>query len=244
MGERVSVRDGILPIIIVVSHGADEPYIDTIAEVIADKIDCYAVINRGWERADKVDIANDKANCNNIAHCKEDVVKDEFLDPLLRYAYRCQKTIIAAGNVLSRFLLNPVVLHIHGCGDDIRTVAKNNKLDFILGTGLGKPDRNTCQLWRKNALAWTLLQKGVNAWEGKAGGRFAAWGKDNLNQLFHHPGYQGLAESIQIEIVRSPWRESETRAKATGSILADVLKELIKLPDFTQFNGDLGIGQC
>lgn len=246
MGERVSVREGILPMVIVAPHGYDDPQTDLIAETLAEKLDCYAVLNHGWERADVVDADIDKANCNSISQIHEDVVKDEFLDPVLRYMHRSSKTIAAyrAGGGWCAFLRNPLMVTIHGAGNDIRNkAAKKVELDFILGTGAGNPARPSCQAWRKNALAWTLINKGVHVWEGKAGGAFAAWGKDNLNQLFVHK-YPNVGESLQIEIVRSPWRETPARATATGSILADAFKELLKMVDFTQFQGDLGISSC
>lgn len=244
MGERVSVRDGILPVVVVAPHGFDDPYTDIIAETIANRLDCYAVINCGWEREDKVDVNNDKANCNSIAHCHEDVVKDEFLDPLIRYIHRSNKTIYAAGGLggTCPFLKKTVMLTIHGAGDQARVIAKNPKLDFILGTGLGKPPRPTCESWRKTAFAYYLVNKGVNVWEGKAGGGYAAWGKDNLNQLFVGK-YPGLAESIQIEIIRKPWRENEKRAEGTGNVIADTIKEVLKIHDISQFKADLGVPQ-
>ena len=244
MAERVSVRDGILPIIVVAPHGPDDPRTDIIAETIAARIDCHAVINNGWERATSVDVANDKANCNSISHCHEDVVKDEFLDPILRYAYRSSRTIAAARNIsISQFLYTPLLITIHGAGDNARNLAKSTKLDFIFGNGNGSPNRHSCSIWRKNALVWALVNKGINVWEGKGGGTYAAWGKDNLNQLFFGK-YPGVGESLQIEIVRVPWRVDDKRAVATGCILADAIKEVLKIKDFSPFNGDLGLPSC
>ena len=76
--ERVSVIEGKSPIIIVAPHGykGDDENTDLIAEEIANALHCYAVINRGWERSDSVDFMKDKADCNNVYHCKEDVVRE------------------------------------------------------------------------------------------------------------------------------------------------------------------------
>jgi hypothetical protein len=244
MGERVCIRDGSLPIIIVAPHGVDDPYTDIIAESIADRLDCHAVINCGWERADKVDVDNDKANCNSIAHCNEDVVKDEFLNPILRYVNRSVKTINnnSARNGLgghNLFCNVPLMITIHGAGDQARTLAKSTKLDFILGVGNGNPPRVTLPIWKKNVLAWKLMDKGVHVWEGKSGGGYAAWGKDNLNQLVGKLN----ANSLQIEIVRKPWRESETRSFVTGIVIADAIKEILQMSDFSKFKVDMGISQ-
>jgi hypothetical protein len=62
--ERVSITSGKQPILIVSPHGYknDDENTATVAEAIASVLNCYAVINRGWERADDVDIFNDKAD--------------------------------------------------------------------------------------------------------------------------------------------------------------------------------------
>ena len=149
VAERVSVREGVLPLVIVAPHGPDDPFTDTIAETMAEEIDAYAVLNHGWERADAVDPQNDKANCNSIKHCHEDVVKDEFLD-LLRFVYRSRKTIFAAK--LCPFLQAPLMITIHGVGNDIRNQVKV-PVDMVLGTGDGQSfsphvccveERSTC----------------------------------------------------------------------------------------------------
>ena len=65
--EKVSVLEGTIPALIIAPHGFknDDLNTDLIAEEIATDLSAYAVINRGWERADKVDWFNDKADCNN-----------------------------------------------------------------------------------------------------------------------------------------------------------------------------------
>ena len=91
--EKVSVLEGTIPALIIAPHGFknDDLNTDLIAEEIATDLSAYAVINRGWERADKVDWFNDKADCNNLKHCHEDVVKDEFLLPIMRYVIQILK---------------------------------------------------------------------------------------------------------------------------------------------------------
>lgn len=247
--ERVSVLDGTIPLLVVAPHGVDDASTDIIAEVMATKLNCHAVINRGWERADNIDVNNDKGNCNSIAHCHQPVIKDEFLDPLLRYMHRSAKTIYVsnskAANRLPVFLSNhkPLMISIHGVGDQIRTKLKDNNVDFILGVGNGKPPRPTCGIWRLNALAWTLTNRGIHPWQGQAGSPYAAWGQDNLTQLFNQK-HNGLGEAIQIEILRTPWRDSTKHAESTGDILAKVFLELMLLTNLNQFAGDLGIPKC
>ena len=134
--ERVSVKEGTLPIILLAPHGCNDANTDIIVDTAADKLDCYAVINNGWERSSTVDASQDKANCNNISHCHEDVVKDEFLDPILRYSNRCSRTVNVGRGSL--FMRKVIMLSIHGCGDDARVQAGDRNLDFIFGFGLGK----------------------------------------------------------------------------------------------------------
>lgn len=88
--ERVSVIRGKAPVIVVAPHGFEQDDQNTalIAESIANEINCYAVINRGWERCLDIDVLNDKADCNNVYHCKEDVVREEFLEPIVRFKSR------------------------------------------------------------------------------------------------------------------------------------------------------------
>ena len=64
--DRVTVIDGLEPIVVVAPHGFDDPNTDMLAEALATALNAYAVINHGWERDKKVDDANDKANCNSI----------------------------------------------------------------------------------------------------------------------------------------------------------------------------------
>lgn len=239
MAERVGVREGGIPIVCVAPHGLDDLHTDIIVEEISESLDCYAVINYGWKRSDAVDAQNDKANCNSISHCYEPVVKDEFLDPLLRYAHRSRRI---AQSQVGVFLSSPLMITIHGVGKSFPT-SLGKFPDMILGYGAGKPTRPSIQMWKKEALAYMILDKGVNVFEGRAGGLFTAWGKDNINQLFNQK-YPGLSESIQIEIVKTPWRDNEKHARATGSLLADILRKLIKMNDFSAFKSSLGLPSC
>lgn len=225
MNERVSVREGKIPIIIIAPHGYDDPHTDIIAEQIAETLDCYAVINRGWERSSTVDVFEDKANCNNISHIHKDVVKDEFLDPIRRYTTRLTKQIVKNSSI---FLQKVFILSIHGVSNTIRSV-ESQKIDIVLGYGAGKPNSYTCELWKKNNLAFLLRKKGrrMCVWEGRPGGAFAAWGKNNITQLYRKKYPENWIDSLQIEIVRSPWRDTPNKARITGCIIANALLELL-----------------
>ena len=137
--ERVSVIEGSIPVIVVAPHGfhGDDENTDLIAETIASTIDAYAVINRGWERGDTVDSFKDWADCNNVYHCKEDVVREEFLEPIIRFKNKILKKEQLA-----------YIFYIHGMGNRHRAVAKDPYLDAVLGYGAGKPNSFSCDIWQ------------------------------------------------------------------------------------------------
>ncbi len=86
MRERVTVIYGKKPFLLVAPHGADGDDINTaiIAEETALALGCNAVINRGFERSDNVDVDDDQANCNRVDHIIQPVVYDEFLKPIIK----------------------------------------------------------------------------------------------------------------------------------------------------------------
>jgi hypothetical protein len=121
--ERVSTHRGSIPAIVVVPHGFDDPNTIEIAEAIVDMTDAYAVINHGWERADQYDYYKDKANCNNILHLHNDVVQEEFLEPIINYT----------NHIYSAFAFHqPSIFIIHGVSNLVRKEA-GNALDMIVG---------------------------------------------------------------------------------------------------------------
>ena len=211
MGHRVSAIEGENPIIIVVPHGYDDPNTSIVGEQIIHELGAYGVINHGWERADKYDYYKDKANCNDINHLHEDVVKDEFLEPLLRFANK-----IGDSNVFI----------IHGVSNTIRNQASD--LDLIIGCGQGKPDSLTCERWYLDVFMEKLIKQGFNPYVGKAGGTYSGRKKSNLNQLFRlWPQYFNDAiYSLQIEVVRE-LRKDELTARSTGDMIANAIEDSI-----------------
>jgi len=128
MSLRVGYKKGTskVPAIIVAPHGYkyDDTNTDYIADTISNLLDCTHIINYGWERSDKFDYFKDKANCNNIEHIKEDVIKDEFLNPIIN----------SYNNYLNRGNL-PSIFIIHGVHDSIRNSPNAKYLDLIIGSG-------------------------------------------------------------------------------------------------------------
>jgi len=214
--ERVSIIEGKAPILLVAPHGAkcDDVNTDHVAEHAAGVLKCYAVINRGWERCEHVDYFSDKADCNNFSHMEE-VVKDEFLDPILRFRSRILKK---HGGML--------MFMIHGMSNDIRQKTGEGQLDMIIGYGAGTPASYSCELWRKDLFIFLMQQAGLTVWEGRAGGMMSGWTRNNMNQLFRKHYADPRVQSMQIEIVRD-LRNDYSMAELTAEYLSAAMQDLI-----------------
>lgn len=245
MRERVSTIIGKNPVILVAPHGADDINTDIIVEESAKLLNCFAVINRGFERSLDVDEENDKADCNKINHCKSDVVFDEFLKPILKF-----KDKIAQGS--SKFNIqnnstqhfpnfpnltygkygsfNPVhIFYIHGCGNAIHKKANEN-VGLIIGYGLGtKKDSLTCDIWRKNLFVelYRHYLKNADVFEGRGGGKYAGRDSNNMNQYFRKHDFDIKVQSMQIEF---PFdcRDNGVKAKATAISFATIVNNYCK----------------
>ena len=218
--ERVSVIEplDVEPVIILCPH--QEQYIGLITTEIAKKLKCYAVINRGWDRADTVDFMNDKANCNSIKHLYHDVVREEFLDPIYNFCHKIRK---------NQFI-NIYIFIIHGF---VVPRPATIEPDICLGFGSGAK-RLTCERWRKDAFAYSLQSEGFSVAAGKAKGRYAGAGKDNLNQLFKtdNPdwGVDNSIHSLQIEVDKE-WRENSIDASFCAEVISKGIETLVELGD-------------
>lgn len=220
--QRVKTIDGRLPIIVFAPHGFDgnDENTSIIAEAIAKQINASAVINLGWERSDTVDCLNDKADCNNVHHCHEDVVKDEILDPIMRFVQRAKATS------KSVYMLN-----IHGMSDSHRITAKD-KLDLVIGFGEGDPPSFSMDIWRKNFMMSRLMGFGINAYEGKPGGKFSGWAKSNMNQLFRKWYPDQRVQSVQVELTHEI-RSTKTMCLLTADYLATTIEDLMNTTNFS-----------
>src|SRR5262252_8302687 len=215
--ERVSIIEGRTPVLLVAPHGAkcDDVNTDHLAQHAANVLKAYAVINRGWERSEAVNYFEDKADCNNFNHM-EDVVRDEFLDPILRFRSR----ILKKHGAMFMFLL-------HGMSNDIRQKTGEPQLDMIVGYGAGTPPSYSCEIWRKDLFVYLLSQAGLTIWEGKPGGMMSGWTRNNMNQLFrkHYP--DARVQSMQIEIVRA-LRNDDSMAELTAEYLATAVQDFVR----------------
>lgn len=221
--ERVSILNGEIPVILVAPHGPDDKNTDHIVETIASEMDAFAVINRGWKRSKKFNYYSDQADCNNIRHVHEEVIKDEFLNPILRMVSKILKKIDS----------RVYIFNIHGCSDDVKIIANDQNLDIILGYGEGTPSSYTCDLRLKDAFAYFLENESFGVYEGKKRGRYSGRSRNNLNQLFKlwYPNQQPT-HSMQIEIVKE-LRDSEEMLQITCDGLIGAIDDLLLFDDTT-----------
>ena len=220
MQERVKHIMGNKPVILVCPHSADDTNTDIIAEEATKILNCYAVINKGFERADTVDVNKDIADCNRIDHVKQDVVYEEYLKPIIKYIKK-----ISLPHSKNSFDINPAyIFHIHGCGNHVHKEAKE-QIGVIIGYGLGsKKDSMTCEIWHKNLFInlWRSMFMTGEAYEGKGGGRYSGRDSNNMNQYFRKHENIDSVYSMQLEFPFS-MRNNEKAAKATGTTLAGVI---------------------
>lgn len=222
--ERVQIRHGKAPVLIFAPHGYDDDDENTalIAEHIAKTLNCYAVVNKGWERADVVDCFKDKGDCNNATQIhNDDVLKSEILDPLLRCYHK-----------IKRVHQTVYMFNIHGMSDRHRKLSGNSHLDIVVGFGAGSPNSYTCDLWRKNLFIYLLHKAGMTTFEGKAGGSMSGWSRNNMNQLFRKWYPDKYAQVMQLEIIHELRADPET-SLLCAEYIADCISNLITAKEFT-----------
>lgn len=222
-GQRVQIISGNNPIILVAPHGfsGDDENTGELVELMAKNMDCYGVINWGFERSDKTDHLNDKADCNNCHHCHEPVIKDEFLDPIIRYKNKILNT---------EELVH--IYYIHGMSNKHRKLANDPNLSMVIGYGAGSPNSFSCKLWQKDLLLHLLDKNGIVAYEGKKGGLMSGWSRSNMNQLFRKWYNEEEVKSMQIEIIYD-LRCNTVILQKTAAILSNVLCSMLRVGSFT-----------
>jgi len=221
--ERVSLVDiGKTPVLVVAPHAYefDDEQTGVIVTEIAQLTKGYAIINNGWKRSDQVDIFNDKADCNDVRHVHEDVVKQEFLDPIIRFKNR----ILREHPMVLMFL-------IHGMANRHRIIAGDSQMQMVIGCGNGNPPSYSCEPWRKDVLMHLLIQSGFHPYEGSKGGPMSGWARNNMNQLFRKWYNDQRVQSCQIEVIHE-LREDNDTAKLTASYLADAILSALNISSF------------
>lgn len=234
MRERVNVVQGKNPVLVIAPHGADALYTDLIASLVAEKANCYAVINQGFKRSETVDVNRDYADCDRVGHCTQDVVYDEFLKPILKIRNKVAKATFNA-TVDDDIAKKLLIVHIQGCSDAVHREA-NEQVDVIVGYGLGRDiDSLSCRKWRKNLLVdfWRNSTNWGEVYEGSGSGPYAGRDSNCLNQYFRKHQLDRRVESIQLTFPESA-RCSRRAAAITAATLVVLLKYMLQADDYKQ----------
>lgn len=217
---RVSCILGKAPVLFVCPYGQEESHTGTVAETAARCLGGNAVVNYGFLRADSVDVANDRADCNRVDHVRQDVVREEFLRPVQRTVSRlCDKFEGAAACAH--------VFVVRGCHD--APVSVGARVDVILGYGLGaKKHSLTCYDWRKSLFVdlWRH-HNGGHCYVGRGDGPFAGRDANTLNQYYRKHSLQYSVQSMQLTFPGC-LRSSSVAALSTGNQLALVVEDYLR----------------
>lgn len=218
--ERVKIISGESPVIVIAPHGFDDERTSIYVETITSVANCYGVINLGWEKSEEVDFMKDKADCNNVRHCHEDVVREEFLEPILRFKSK-----------ILRKSPEVYIFYIHGMSNRHRILANDPVMDMVIGTGVGTPNSITFDLWKKNFLIDKLENEGFTVYESAQGGPMSGWSRNNMNQLFRKWYHDESVQSIQIEIIYE-LRKSNPIARRAAEYMGQAILETIQARKF------------
>jgi hypothetical protein len=210
--QRVSKIKGEIPVLLVSPH-YEEENINFITELIAKEMSAFAVINRGWKKNKIFNYSKDLANCNNTSHIKNEVINEEFLEPILRFISYIKN------NIDDKILF----LNIHGCSNEIRKKTKAHDLDILLS--YGGVYSYCCELRIKDAFAYFLENDSLSVYEGKDK-VYSAQFRDHLSQIFRNYYPDKNINSIQIKIIeelRSDLEISEIFAQSLIGAIDDLL---------------------
>jgi hypothetical protein len=216
--ERVSIIEGKKPVIFVSPHIEDKNTA-IIAQSAANFLQAYAVINNGWARANTYDYDKEYADCNNINHCLEDVVQDEFLVPIVRFKNRICKNRARAFVFIIRGVSNEV------CAEDA-------SLSMIVGYGAGASPRMTCMSWMKDLLIYQCNQYGWTTYAGVSANKYTAWNEQNLCQFFRVCQVDNRVHTMQLRIIYD-LRNSKAKAQLCGECIAEFISEVTNYSSWT-----------
>jgi len=239
---RVYIQRGNQPVIFVAPHGVDDLNTDEIVKAAADELDAYAVINQGFMRSKTVDVQSDKADCNKIDHVIQDVVKEEFLDPILNFkkeiermsAFQDLKLISPLTPHKSSSIeeipseQNPLIVIVHGAGNHVHKIV-NDTVSCVVGCGRGTyTDSIICKEWRMNLFIEVFRHYFTEGdiYLGKASGKYAARKKNNIAQYFKLYKKNHKVDVLQLEF--PPFlRKNKWESVNTGLNLANVVRDVL-----------------
>lgn len=224
IGERVSVYHSTEPIIIIAPHGPDDDSTVDLALHIAEHLNANAIVNNGFEKADKVNCNSDLADCNRISHIMDQSIISEFYDPL--------------DTMVNKIAGTKYIFTIHGFGLRIEKQEKK-KIDLILGYGLGaKKNKLTCAEDRIKCFAsyYKVLSQSIpsialgEVCVGKGGGLFGGYSSDNIIQLYTSRTGNSNVRAMQLEFsnrMRKTLISSSLTLETYGEYIAECIREFI-----------------
>jgi hypothetical protein len=212
MRQRVSIVEGKRPILLIAPYGANHHNTDLLVDLLARKLNGYAVINWGWKRSTTINYREDLADCGNVNQIHQNILYDEFLDPILRF----KKRISRYYNTIHIIIITG---HING--------AAPGGVDSVLG--YGKNTSFTCEEWRKNLLIYLAQKEGLNIYEAKSTSKLQATHRTHLNQLFREWYPDKHAQSIQLDFVDDLRRE-QADIDIVVEFMSNILSKYYILP--------------
>jgi hypothetical protein len=215
------IIEGTNNIMLIAPHGYMKPGFNNdehtaeLARLVADKLQCHAVINSVYRRpkkkkGEKADIPNRIVNLNDLREYKNSPLYDMFVSPII--------------NTAKRYLEKEeplYIFHIHGIDDD--NIPKG--LAIWLGVGLGETVEDT-SLSAPQGYIDTVIKE-LNAaglpTETTRHADYAARADHNLNQLFKkHLKLNGVP-SVQLEI-KKEYREPDQLAYTADKLIAAIIE--------------------
>ncbi|MFZ0450129.1 MAG: hypothetical protein WAL98_12880, partial [Desulfatiglandaceae bacterium] len=218
----------------------DDENTGILAREIANKLNCYAIINEVYKKpkktidqltGDKTEAALDPINkiINlNRKNQVEKYLKQEFLEPLEGYV----KEIIGKYS-------SATILWIHGIKDpniNARSVDGDpSKVHVLLGVGQGNPERFTAETETVQDLIGYLRDNGngkkVSAVHAKRGSDYCGHNDNIMNQYFKQNGYPlSKVQSIQLETKFKGFRDTDSIPQTIDTFSA-AFSKLINLPE-------------
>ena len=234
------------PILLIAPHGwkGDDEKTGRLTKLLAEHLECYAVINENYQRPVIIDHITKKKkpglpdpkkklfDLNNLIHIKKHL-NNEFLKPILDYKDEIVRNEGSATVVL-----------IHGIADGN---PKADGKDIVIGIGLddpaNKPKRN--RLTPTEAVAVklkTIFDELVEPISTKIcrvteRGGFSGCEKNNLNKLFtpRQKTYNDpKVQSIQLEIKKEGFRDTKKNTEKTAERLSVALAKLVGIVDLSE----------
>lgn len=221
MSSRVKILEGYKPVILVSPYcEVDDEFTGYITENIAKEINCYAVINNGWEKSEKVNIWQDKADCKNIFHCHENVIRQEFLEPILRFK-----------NKILQDDLRVFIYYLEGIPEYHRGKSGKEDLDLVIGYGAGSPNSYSCEIWRKNAFINELLKLDFSVVQASKRSDLSGSKRSEINQLFRKHYKDKRVQSMKVNIIHE-LRENQDLADIAVEYLGKAIENTLKVEGF------------